>query len=103
MALAPGLIRDVFTESFDRVVVDDAGVHKEISQYLEWVAPELTGRWSGARRLRLALEMLEQVHPAHLITHRVPITRAAEAYALLGERPYEAIQVILTYGEGDQP
>ncbi len=44
MALAPGLIRDVFTESIDRVVVDDAEVYKEISQYLNWVAPELSGR-----------------------------------------------------------
>jgi 2-desacetyl-2-hydroxyethyl bacteriochlorophyllide A dehydrogenase len=74
-----------------------------ISSQVSTLAPELTGRWSVARRLRLALEMLEQVHPAHLITHRVPITRAAEAYALLDERPYEGIQVILTYGEGDQP
>jgi len=44
MALATGLIRDVFTESVDRVVVDDAEVYEEISQYLKWVAPELTSR-----------------------------------------------------------
>ncbi len=44
MALAEGLIRDVFTESVDRVVVDDAAVHKEIAQYLKWVAPELSNR-----------------------------------------------------------
>lgn len=74
-----------------------------ISSQVSTVAPELTGRWSPARRLRLALEMLGQVHPADLITHRLPITRAAEAYDLLDRRPGDAIQVTLTYGEGDQP
>jgi 2-desacetyl-2-hydroxyethyl bacteriochlorophyllide A dehydrogenase len=74
-----------------------------ISSQVSTLAPELTGRWSHARRLRFALEMLQDVHPAHLITHRFPITRAAEAYALLDRRPNEAIQVIFTYGEGDEP
>jgi ribonuclease G len=44
MALAPSLIRDVFTEDVDRVVVDESEVYKEITQYLKWVAPELVGR-----------------------------------------------------------
>ena len=43
--------------------------------------------------------MLEQVRPAHLITHRFPLAQAAQAYALLDQHPEEAIQVILTYEE----
>jgi threonine dehydrogenase-like Zn-dependent dehydrogenase len=41
--------------------------------------------------------MLEQIRPAHLITHRFPLTQAAQAYALLDQHPQEAIQIILTY------
>jgi threonine dehydrogenase-like Zn-dependent dehydrogenase len=41
--------------------------------------------------------MLEQVRPAHLITHRFPLAQAAQAYAMLDQHPEEALQVILTY------
>ena len=41
--------------------------------------------------------MLEQVRPAQLITHRFPLTQAAQAYTLLDQHPEEAIQVLLTY------
>jgi alcohol dehydrogenase len=41
--------------------------------------------------------MIEQVRPAQLVTQRFPVERAAEAYALLDERPEQAIQVMLTY------
>jgi threonine dehydrogenase-like Zn-dependent dehydrogenase len=35
------------------------------------------------------------------VTHRFPVDRAAEAYALLDQSPDEAIQIILTYGGTD--
>ncbi len=38
-----------------------------------------------------------QVQPAHLITHRFPLTQAAQAYAMLDQHPEEALQVLLTY------
>ena len=42
--------------------------------------------------------MLEQVRPAHLITHRFPLAQAAQAYAMLDQHPEEAdYEVILTY------
>jgi threonine dehydrogenase-like Zn-dependent dehydrogenase len=68
-----------------------------ISSQVSTLAPEWTGRWSKARRLQVAWRMLEQVQPAHLITHRFPLTQAAQAYALLDQHPEEAIQVLLTY------
>jgi threonine dehydrogenase-like Zn-dependent dehydrogenase len=68
-----------------------------ISSQVSTLAPEWTGRWSKARRLQVAWCMLEQVRPARLITHRFPLTQAAQAYALLDQHPEEAIQVLLTY------
>jgi 2-desacetyl-2-hydroxyethyl bacteriochlorophyllide A dehydrogenase len=70
-----------------------------ISSQVSTLAPELSGRWTHSRRLRTALAFLETVRPARLITHRLPFHRAAEAYQLLAERPQEAIQVVLTYGD----
>ena len=64
------------------------------------LAPELRGRWSHARRLNYALAWLEALRPARLITHRVAFEQAADAYRLLVEKPGEAIQVVLTYGDG---
>jgi 2-desacetyl-2-hydroxyethyl bacteriochlorophyllide A dehydrogenase len=69
-----------------------------ISSQVSTIAPEWTGRWTKTRRLQFALQMLRRLKPAHLITHRFPLAQAAQAYALLDQRPQEAIQVILTYG-----
>lgn len=68
-----------------------------ISSQVSTIAPEIAGRWDKARRFGLALRMLEQVKPSQFITHRFPLTAAAEAYELLHRRPEEAIQVIFEY------
>src|ERR1043166_420814 len=68
-----------------------------MSSQVSTLAAEWTGRWTKARRLEVAWQMLRQVGPAQLITHRFPVERAAEAYALLDRHPEEAIQVLLTY------
>ena len=70
-----------------------------ISSQVSTIAPELTGRWTKARRLRLAFQMLRQLRPSHLITHRFQLAQAAEAYELIDHRPEEAVQVILTYND----
>jgi 2-desacetyl-2-hydroxyethyl bacteriochlorophyllide A dehydrogenase len=69
-----------------------------ISSQVSTIAPALSGRWTKARRLEVALSQLRELRPARLITHRFPVERAAEAYALLDEHPDEAVQVVLTYG-----
>lgn len=61
------------------------------------LAPEHTGRWTKARRVDVAWQMLQRVDPARLITHHFPIAQAARAFLLLDERPQEAIFVVLTY------
>jgi threonine dehydrogenase-like Zn-dependent dehydrogenase len=68
-----------------------------VSSQVSTLAPELSGRWTKARRLDVALRMLHEVRPASLITHRVPISRAAEAYEVLHRDASDAVQVMLTY------
>lgn len=61
------------------------------------IAPQWEGRWNMARRLEVAWQMLEELGPARLVTHRFALSRAAEAYDLIDRCPEEAVQVILTY------
>ena len=68
-----------------------------ISSQVSTLSPELSGRWSKARRFELAWEMISQVNPEQWITQRFPLDRAAEAYRLLDERPHETIQVMFDY------
>ncbi len=68
-----------------------------ISSQVSHVAPRWQGRWSKARRLAVAWEMLEKVQPQHLITHRFPLAQAQQAYELIDERPETAVQVIFYY------
>lgn len=68
-----------------------------IGSQVSAIAPPWSGRWSKTRRLQTAWQMLRQVKPASLISHRFPVEGAAQAYALLDQHPEEAIQVVLTY------
>lgn len=81
----------------------DLGTHfhrnriRMMSSQVSTIDPSLRGRWTRERRLRIATNWLEAVDADALVTHRIPIERAADAYELLDERPEEAIQVVLTY------
>ncbi len=63
------------------------------------VPPQLAHRWSVERLqstfLRLVADGLVDVHA--LVSHIVPVADAADAYALLDERPAEALQVVLEF------
>jgi 2-desacetyl-2-hydroxyethyl bacteriochlorophyllide A dehydrogenase len=63
------------------------------------VPPQLSHRWSVDRLQRTFLDLAAagQVDTASLVSHRVPVADAAEAYALLDERPAEALQVVLEF------
>jgi threonine dehydrogenase-like Zn-dependent dehydrogenase len=67
------------------------------SSQVSTLAPELSGRWTKARVLQVAWEMIQEIRPARFITHRFPLAEAAQAYRLLDQNPGEAIQVVLTY------
>jgi 2-desacetyl-2-hydroxyethyl bacteriochlorophyllide A dehydrogenase len=68
-----------------------------ISSQVGSIDAQLQPRWNHMRRLSLACQLLQELQLAPLITHRIPFTRAAEAYALVAERPAETVQVVLTY------
>ncbi len=62
--------------------------------------PELEPRWDRGRRTETVLWLLGRLDLGDLISHRIPFDRAPEAYRLLDERPGEAVQIIFTYGGG---
>lgn len=68
-----------------------------ISSQVSTVEPSLNGRFSKGRILDFAWELLQDIRPARLITHRFPLEEAARAFELLDRQPEEALQVLLTY------
>jgi ribonuclease G len=44
MGMTSSVIRDLFTERIDRLVVDSKDLYNEIQEYLHWVSPELRKR-----------------------------------------------------------
>ncbi len=68
-----------------------------VSSQVSHLAPRWQGRWSKARRLAVAWEMLQKVQPQQLITHRFPLAQARQAYELIDQRPETAVQVIFSY------
>ncbi len=63
--------------------------------------PELAPRWDRARRTATVLDLLGRLDLAPLISHRIPISRAADAWRLVDERPDEVTQVVIEYS-GDE-
>jgi len=61
------------------------------------LAPELSGRWDKDRRFDLSWQLLQQLEPAQLITHRVPLEKAAALYSHLHQQPDDVLQAVLTY------
>jgi 2-desacetyl-2-hydroxyethyl bacteriochlorophyllide A dehydrogenase len=70
-----------------------------VSSQVGTIDAALQPRWTYARRLAVACELLPRLQLEPLITHRVPFAQAAEAYRLIDEHPESAIQVVLTYTE----
>ena len=68
-----------------------------ISSQVSHLAPRWRGRWSKARRLAVAWEMLQKHQPQQFITHRFPLEQAQQAYELIDQRPETAVQIIFTY------
>jgi 2-desacetyl-2-hydroxyethyl bacteriochlorophyllide A dehydrogenase len=68
-----------------------------ISSQVSTLAPELSGRWTKARRLGVAWDMLRRVAPARFVTQYFPLAHAPQAYQLIDQQPAETIQVLFTY------
>jgi 2-desacetyl-2-hydroxyethyl bacteriochlorophyllide A dehydrogenase len=68
-----------------------------ISSQVSHIAPRWQGRWSKARRMAVAWEMLAKMQPQQLITQSFPLAQAQQAYELIDQRPETAVQVVFTY------
>jgi 2-desacetyl-2-hydroxyethyl bacteriochlorophyllide A dehydrogenase len=70
-----------------------------ISSQVSTIDPRLTGRWSFKRRQDATWDALRRLRPSRLVTHRMGLGDAVEAYALLDRHPDQALQIIFTYGD----
>ena len=68
-----------------------------ISSQVSTLAPALSGRWSKERRFATAWQMLRSLRPSRWISQRFELEQAAQAYALLEQKPEETLQVALVY------
>jgi 2-desacetyl-2-hydroxyethyl bacteriochlorophyllide A dehydrogenase len=67
------------------------------SSQVSTLAPDLRGRWTKERRLDVAWDRLRELSTDRLVTHRIGLGNAAEAYRLLDDGPENALQVLLTF------
>jgi 2-desacetyl-2-hydroxyethyl bacteriochlorophyllide A dehydrogenase len=70
---------------------------KLVSSQVSRLAPDLLARWSRDRRMDVAMSLLSSLPAEELVSHRFPVSRAAEAYELLDRHPESCLQVLLTY------
>ncbi|GGK07911.1 oxidoreductase [Streptomyces camponoticapitis] len=70
-----------------------------ISSQIGGVPAQLAGRWTVERLQRTFLALVADglVDVASLVSHVVPAAEAADAYALLDERPADALQIVLEF------
>ncbi len=68
-----------------------------LASQVSTIDPSLSGRWDKERRYHIVWDLLRQIQPERWISHRFAFQEASQAYALLDERPGEAIQVIVLY------
>lgn len=68
-----------------------------ISSQVSTVDGQFSNRWDKKRRLQSAWQHLIDLPYQSLITHRLPIESASDAYKMLDQHPDQAIQVIFTY------
>lgn len=72
-----------------------------VSSQVSSLDPALEPRWSRSRRMAAVLGLLPALELRPLVSHRIPFSRSAEAYALLDREPEQTVQVVLTYGVRD--
>ena len=68
-----------------------------LSSQVGHVNPALAPRWDRERRLDVALDLLPLLDLGCLISHRIPLADAPDAYRLVDEQPEASMQVLLTY------
>ncbi|HLG71528.1 MAG TPA: zinc-binding alcohol dehydrogenase [Chloroflexota bacterium] len=61
------------------------------------IDPALRGRWDRERRLAVALTLLPRLPLLEMVSHRFPLSQAAEAYQLVDQAPPACQQVVFEY------
>lgn len=70
-----------------------------ITSQVSTLAPSLSGRWDKSRRLDIAWQMIRQLQPARLITHRASLQTAATLYQSLHEGAPDIAQAMFYYSD----
>ena len=70
-----------------------------ISSQISGISPELSHRWTAARRMDAVLSLMPKLNLESLITDVVDLEDAAAAYEMIDKRPEGILQVVLDYGE----
>ncbi len=70
-----------------------------ISSQISGISPELSHRWSAARRMDAVLSLMPKLNLDGLITDVVDLEGAAAAYEMIDKHPEGILQVVLDYGE----
>ncbi len=68
-----------------------------VSSQVSTISPELRGRWDKERRLSVAWDRIRKLEPQQFISHRLPLSEAADAYRLLDSVSEEALQIVFDY------
>ncbi len=68
-----------------------------ISSQVSSIEPELSGRWNKERRLSVAWDRIRKLQPEQFISHRLPLSNAAEAYHALDRVSNDALQIVFDY------
>lgn len=71
--------------------------HRIVSSQAGMVGSGLQPRWDRMRRLRTAWSLLQELPVSTLVSHRVNISDAAEAYRLLDQGGEEVFGIVLDY------
>jgi 2-desacetyl-2-hydroxyethyl bacteriochlorophyllide A dehydrogenase len=72
-----------------------------LSSQVSTIDPRWLGRWSKERRFDVAWRMLGELPLEGLITHKIPVTAASEAYRMLDAGEDGIIQILLTYDQSN--
>ena len=68
-----------------------------ISSQVSSIDPQLSARWTKARRLQLAWSMIKHVKPETLITHRLKFSEYKTAFKINADKSQNVLQTIFEY------
>lgn len=91
-----------YSGGFDNLDLSGEFHHNRVqvcSSQVGGINPSLGPLWTLERRTGQAVDMLDDLGLEALITHRLPVEQASQAYTLVDRSPEEVMQVALIYEE----